>query len=104
MYFVLFFSDGKVRGQKRDASRSCQSPAADRAVTGEDRTPDMFRACHNKAMTTDVDSLMHIKNTHRQVRTVVQHKRKHTHIEVHTHRHTRTPGTTNSKNVERKCP
>lgn len=55
---------GEVKVQKRDTSTSCQPPIADRPVTGKDHTPDMLGACQNKGMTTDVDSLMHIKNKH----------------------------------------
>lgn len=84
------FSNGKVRGQKRDTSRPCQSSTADRPVPGEHQPPDMFGACQNKAMTTDVDSLMHIKNMHRQVCTVVRHgnNKTHAHSSAQTNMHT----------------
>lgn len=62
--FFFSSSTGEVKVQKRDTSTSCQPPIADRPVTGKDHTPDMLGACQNKGMTTDVDSLMHIKNKH----------------------------------------
>lgn len=40
-------------GQKRDTSRTYQSPAADRPVSAKDYTTDMFGACQNKGMTTN---------------------------------------------------